>query len=169
MSHKISDNNLVAIRKSKLAIKLNKPAYIGMCILELSKVLMYEFHYDYIKNKYGNKLKLLFTDTDSLMHEIETEDVYPDFSSDKEMFNFSNYSTKSKYCDNSKKLIIGKMKDETGGVAIEEFVGLKPKMYSFLVDNSEHKKAKGVNKNVAVTISHNEYKDVLLNNKCIRH
>ena len=67
--------------KSKLALKLNKQAYIGMCILELSKVLMYKFHYDYIKNKYDNKSKLLFTDTDSLMCEIKTEDVYEDFSS----------------------------------------------------------------------------------------
>ena len=66
MMHKIFDNNLVVKRKSKLALKLNKPAYIGMCILELSKVLMYEFHYHYIKNKYDNKSKLLFTDTDSL-------------------------------------------------------------------------------------------------------
>ena len=95
MSHKIFDNNLVAIRKSKVSLKLNKPAYIRMCILELSKVLMYEFHYDYIKNKYDNKSKLLFTDTDSLMYEIKTEDVYEDFSSNKEVFDFSNYSTKS--------------------------------------------------------------------------
>ena len=68
ISQKIFNNNLVSIRKSKLALKLNKPAYIGMCILELSKVLMYEFHYDYIKNKYGNNPRLLFTDTDSLMY-----------------------------------------------------------------------------------------------------
>ena len=88
------DNNLVAIRKSKLALKLNKPAYIGMCILELSKVLMLEFHYDYIKNKYGSKSKILFTGNDSLMYEIKTEDVYEDLSSSKEMFHFSNYSTK---------------------------------------------------------------------------
>ena len=109
-----------------------------MCILELSKALMYEFHYDYIKNRYDNKSKLLFTDTDSLMYEIKTEDAYEDVSSNKEMFNFSNYSTKSKHCDNSNKVVIGKMKDEIGGVANEEFVGLKPKMYSFLVDNKEH-------------------------------
>ena len=70
----------------------------------------------------------------------------------------------------SNKLGIGKMKDETSGVVIEEFVRLKPKMYSFLVDNNtEHKKAKGMNRNVDATISHNEYKDVFLNNKCIRH
>ena len=73
--HKKTDNNLVTIRKSKLALKLNKPAYNEMCILDLSKVLMYEFHFDYIKNKYDNKSKLLFTDTDSLMYEIKTEDV----------------------------------------------------------------------------------------------
>ena len=133
MSHKIFDNNLVVIRESKLALKLNKPAYIGMCILELNKALMYEFHYDYIKNKYGNKSRLSFKDTDSLMYEIKTADVDKDFSSDTKMFDFNNYSTKSKYYDNSNKLVIGKMKDETAGVAIKEFVGLKPKIHLFLV------------------------------------
>ena len=83
MSHKIFDNNLVAIRKSKLALKLNKLAYIGMCILQLTKMLMYKFHYDYIKNKYDNSSKLSFTDTDSLMYEIKTEPAYKDFSSNK--------------------------------------------------------------------------------------
>ena len=87
--------------------------------------LMYEFHYDYIKNKYGSKSRILFTNTDSLMYEEKkTEDVYEDFSSDKEMFVFSNYSTKSKYYDNSNKLVVGKMEDETASVAIEEFVVL---------------------------------------------
>ena len=80
------------------------------------------------------------------------------FSSDREKFSFSKYSTKSKYYDNLNKLIIGKIEDQTEGVEIEEFVGLRPKIYSFLVDNSEHKKAKGLNKNVVVTKSHNEYK-----------
>ena len=128
MSQKIFDNNFVVIRKIKLALKLNKPAYIGMCMVELSKVLMYEFYYNYIKNKYGNKSKLLFTDTD-LMYENKTEDVYEDFNSNKKLFDFSNYWTKSKYSDDSNKLVTGKMKDETGGVAIEEFLGLEPKMY----------------------------------------
>ena len=64
MSYKIFDNNLIAIRKSKVSLHFNKPTYTGMCILEFSKVLMYEFHYDYIKNKYSNKSKLLFSDTD---------------------------------------------------------------------------------------------------------
>ena len=142
-----------------------------MCILELSKVLMYRFHYDYIKKKYDSKSKLLITNTESLMYELKTEDIYEDFSGNKEMFDFSNYSTKSKYYskNNSNKLVIGKMKDETRGIAIEEIVWLKPKIYSFLVDNSEHKKALNVNKHVVATISHNVYKDVLLNNECIRH
>ena len=76
MSQKIFDNDLVVIRENKVTLTLNKRTYIGMCILLLSKVLMHEFHCDYIKNKYGNNSKLLFTDTDSLMSEIQTEDVY---------------------------------------------------------------------------------------------
>ena len=83
-----------------------------MCILDLSKVLMHEFLYDYIKNKYAGKLRLSFTDIDSLMYEIKTED----FGKDKEMFDFSNYSVKSKYYDRSKKLVVGMMKDETCSV-----------------------------------------------------
>ena len=110
-------------------------------------MLTYELHYDYIKNNYGNNKILLFTDTESSMYEIKTKDVYKDFSNDKKMFDFSNYSTKSKYYDNSNKLVVGKMKDETVGVAIEEFIRLKPKMYSYLVDdNSEQKKAKSIKK-----------------------
>ena len=103
------------------------------------------------------------------MSDMKIEDAYKDFSSDKEMFDFGNYSNKSKYYDNSNKLVVGKMKGETAGIVIEEFAELKPKMYSYLVDdNSEHKKAKGVNKNPVATISHNVCKDVLLNKKCLR-
>ena len=76
------------------------------------------------------------------MYEIKTEDVCEDFTSNKEMFDFTNYSTKSKFYDDSNQLVIGEMKDQAGGVTIEEFVALKPKMYSFIVGNNEHKKAK---------------------------
>ena len=108
--------------------------------------------------KYDNKFKLLFTETDTLMYEIKTKE----FNNNKEMFVFGNYSTKSKYYDNSKKLVIGKMKDKTGRVAIKEFVGLRPKMHSFLVvNNSEHEKLKCVNRNVVPKMSHTEYKDIL--------
>ena len=85
--------------------------YIGICILELYKVLMCKFHYDYIKNKRGNKSKLLFTENDSLMYEIKNVDVFEDSSSSKEMFDFSNYSTKTKHYDDSNKLVIRKMKE----------------------------------------------------------
>ena len=91
ISHKIFENYLVAI--FKVILTPNKPAYVGMCILDLSKLSMYEFHYDYIKNKYGNNWKLLFTDTDSFMYEIKTKDAYQDVSKNKEMFDISYYST----------------------------------------------------------------------------
>ena len=104
------------------------------------------------------------------MYEVKTEDSYEYFTDDQEMFDFSNYLTKSKYYDNSSKLVVSKMKDETNGVVIKEFLGWKPKMYSYLLDdNSKHKKAKSVNRNVVTTISHNDYKDVLLNKECLRH
>ena len=88
MSQKIFENSLVATRKIKMALNLDKPAYIGICKLDLSKILMYEFHYDFIKNEYGNKSKILFTDTDSLMYEIKSENVYEDFNTNKKMFDF---------------------------------------------------------------------------------
>ena len=90
-----------------------------MSLLELSKLLMYEFYYDCIKNKYGNNSRPLLTDTDSLMYEIKTEDVYKDFSSAEEIVDISNYSTKSKYYHSSNKLMVGKMKNKTAGVAMK--------------------------------------------------
>ena len=107
MSHKIFDNELVAILRSKVSLTLNKSVYIGMGISELSTVIMYELHYDYIKSKCENKSKLLFGDTDSLMYEIKTENVYEDFCSNKQMFDFSN--NLAKYYGGSSNFIIGKM------------------------------------------------------------
>ena len=165
---KLFENDSVAMRRSKVTLKLNKPVYVGMCVLGSSKVLMYEFQYDYVKDKYVNNSRLLLTDTDSLMHRFKMEDICEDFIEDKEMFDFSNYSGKSKHFHDLIKLVAGKRKDETGGIAIEELAGLKPKMYSFLVnDSSEHKKAKDVKENIVATIS--EYKYVSLNNKCLRN
>ena len=117
---------------------------------------MHAFNYDYIKNKYDNKSKLLFTDIDSLVYEIKTEDFYKDFCSNKEIFHFINYSTKSILWQ-FKQISYWKNERWTWGVAIEEFVGLKQKMYSFLEDNGEHKKAKGV---VATISQYDKYKDV---------
>ena len=160
--YKIFDNNLFAISKTKISLTLNKPAYVGMSMLGLSKVLMHEVHYNSIKDKYDSKSKLLFTDNGSLKHEIKTKDFYGDFSRDKKIFDYSNYSTQSKFYDNYNKLVPGKMKDETAGDPIKEFVGLKPKMYSFLVDDiSENKKENNLNKHVAAIISRNVSKDIL--------
>ena len=108
---------------------------------------MYELHYDYIK--YGNNSRL-YSHTDGLMYKIKTEVVCKVFHKDKEMFHLSNYSAESRYYDNWNKLAVGKMKDETAGAATEEFVRVKSNIYLYLVDdNSEHKKAKGINKNFA--------------------
>ena len=111
-----------------------------MCILELRKVLIYKFCYDHIRKTCGNNSRLSFTDTDSLKYEIKTGDVYEDFGNDEEMFDFSNYLIKSRHCNDSNKLVVGKMKEKTVGVTIEEFVGLKPKMYSLLVDDNTKRK-----------------------------
>ena len=100
MSQKIFDIDLVVIRKSKVTLTLIKSAYVEMRILNLSKVLMYEFPYDYLKNKYGINSRLLFTDTDSLICKIKTKDIFEDFSKKEEMIDFSNYSFKSTYFDN---------------------------------------------------------------------
>ena len=113
---------------------------------------------------------LWFTEANSLVYEIETENIYDDFSKNKQAFDFSNFSSKPKYYNDSNALVVGKMKDETAGVAIEKFVGLKPKMYTILVsDSSEYRKDKHVNKNVVAKVSHCKYKDVLMNTKCLRH
>ena len=104
VSSKIFNENLMAVHKVKEMLTLKRPAYVGMCILDLSKMLMYDFHYNYIKKKYNNRARHLFTDTDSLTYEIEAEDVYKDFWNDKDMFDNSNYPESSPYyCNVNKK------------------------------------------------------------------
>ena len=105
VSSKIFNENLVAVHKIKETLTLNRPAYIGMCILDLSKTLMYDFHYNYIKHKYGDKAKLLFTDTDSLTYEFETKDAYADFWSDKDRFDNSDYNKESPFYNTANKKV----------------------------------------------------------------
>ena len=125
---------------------------------------MYEFHYKYIKSKFDSKL--LFTDTESLVYEIKTKDVYEDFYQDKNLFDFNDYPLHSNFFDSGNKKVIGKMKDEFKGRKISEFVGLKSKMYSLIsVDDEEVTKSKRVNKK----IRRKEFADVLFNKKVIRH
>ena len=171
ISCKIFNEDLVAVHKIKPTLTLNRPAYVGMCILDLSKTLMYDFHYNYIKSKYGDKARLLFTDTDSLMYEIEADDVYQDFWKDKHLFDNSDYPKDSPFFDNSNKKVIGKFKDEAAGIPIVEFVGLRSKMYSYMKDDKQDSRtAKGIKKNVIKQkIQHENYKDTLFNQKQMRH
>ena len=143
----IFSENLMAVHMNKTHIKYNKPIYLGMCILDISKAMMYDFHYNYIKPKYGEKAKLLMTDTDSLVYDIETEDFYKDIALDvMERFDTSNFPKKHGlgiWTDKNKK-VIGKFKDEAGGKIITEFVGLRAKLYSYRLDGGEEiKKDKG--------------------------
>ena len=105
VTSKIFNEKLVAVQKIKETLTLKRPSYVGICILDLSKTLMYDFHYIYIKRKYNDRAKLLFKDTDSLTYEIETEDVYKDFWSDKDKFDNSEYQENSPYFDKLKKLL----------------------------------------------------------------
>ncbi|HLX54592.1 MAG TPA: hypothetical protein VKR58_11655, partial [Aquella sp.] len=153
ISSKIFNENLVAVHNVKEKLILDKPIYVGFCILDLSKWLMYDFHYGYIKNKYGDKAKLLFTDTDSLCYEIETEDFYQDMHDNIDKFDLSDIDANNamigKFKDNENKKVIGKFKPEYVNDIIQEFIGLRSKMYSLKFEHSTEKKtAKGVVKSV---------------------
>ena len=136
-----------------------------MSILDISKTLMYDFHYNYIKEKYNDKAKLLFTDTDSLMYEIETDDFYTDIQKDiKTKFDTSNYPKdhKSKIETGINKKVIGMFKDEAGGKTITEFVGLRAKLYSYKCEEKEEKRCKGIKRTVVKNdISFDDYKRCL--------
>ena len=164
----IFSENLVAVHMGKTELNFNKPIYVGMSILDASKALMYDFHYNYIKPKYGislpdgkagSRAELLFTDTDSLMYEIKTEDFYKDIYADLESkFDTSAYGSHAVIDKKINKKVIGMMKDETSGVEITEFVGLRSKLYSYRVAEKEEKKCKGIKKAVVKdTITFNDY------------
>ena len=169
-SRKIFNENLISVHMKKTSLTMNKPVYLGMCILELSKTIMFDFHYKYIKPKYGNKAKLLFTDTDSFLYEIETEDFYKDISGDvRDRFDTSEYPENhpSGIPTGVNKKVLGMFKDEAAGKIIKEFVGLRSKLYSYKMDEGkENKKCKGVKKQVVEeSITHEDYKTCLLTGK----
>ena len=165
VNSKIFSEDLVAVHKIKETLTLDRPAYVGMCNLDLSKTLMYDFHYNYVKSRYNNKAKLLFTDTDSLCYEIETKDIQKELWEDKQLFDNSDYPKEEN------KKVIGKFKDEAAGMPIREFIGLRSKMYSYVKDNGKNEKtAKSVRKYVIKkNITHDNYKDCLLNGKQMLH
>ena len=162
--------DLVSLRMGKSTVQLNKPKYLGQTILDVSKVLMYEFHYDYVKSKYGARVSLLFTDTDSLCYEIQTEDFFRDVSPDVErLFDTSGYprNHSSGIQAGLNKKVIGLFKDEADGKIISEFVGLRSKLYALkMLEGSESKKCKGVKKAVVKNVlTFDDYKDCLFNEK----
>ena len=162
------DLSVIEIKRTK--VKMNKPIYLGLSILDISKILIYEFWYDYMKPKYGNYVKLCYMDTDSFIMNIKTEDFYKDIANDVEnRFDTSNYEVNRPLPLGKNKKVIGLMKDELEGKIITEFVTLRPKTYSYSTDNGkEDKKAKGTKKCVIKrTIKFNDYKNCLLKDEVI--
>ncbi|KAK3106934.1 hypothetical protein FSP39_003319 [Pinctada imbricata] len=158
----IFNEDLVGVELKKVNLKLNKPIYVGFTTLDVSKTLLFRYHYLYMRKKYGEKAELLFTDTDSLMYHIETNDVYNDMLENKELFDLSNFPEDHPLFDASKKAIPGLFKDETAGQGIDEFCGLRSKMYSFTYGATEKKKAKGIAKlSIKKHLRHSHYKKCL--------
>ena len=160
------DLSIIEMKQTK--VKMNKPIYLGLSILEISKILMYEIWYDYMKPKYNDNVGLCYMDTDSFVMHIKTNDFDEDITNDVEnRFDTSNYKVNRPLPTGKNKKVIGLMKDELGGKIITEFVTLRPKTYSFLTDDGqEDKKAKGTKKCVIKKmIKFNDYKKCLLNDE----
>ena len=138
----------MAIEMKKTNVKMNKPIYLGMSILDISKTLMYKFWYDYVKRKHHDKAKLCYMDTDSFVIHIKTEDFYEDIANDvEEWFDTSNYDNNIPLPIGRNKKVVGSFKDELVGKIMIEFVGLRAKTYAGLMDDdTHHKKAKGTKK-----------------------
>ena len=156
----------------KTKVKMNKPVYIGMSILDISKTLMYDFWYDYVKPKNKDKAKLCYMDTDSFVINIFTEYFFEDINNDVERwFDTSNYDENHKrpLPMGINKKVIGTFKDELGGRIMKEFCALRAKTYTYLMDDDiEKKKAKGVKRCVIkCRLMFENYKDSLFNNKTI--
>ena len=150
-SHVIFSPSLAAIKLKKKTVKLNKPIYAGAAVLDLSKLHMFEFHYEHIRPKYGDRAKLLMTDTDSLMYHIRTENFFEDMRRDGHLYDMSNFhcDLTSEYYNPVNKKVVGKFGEESDGAIWTEFVGLRPKMYSALsysgkADLDEKKTGKGI-------------------------
>ena len=161
MNYISEDLSIIEMKRTKL--KMNKPIYLGLSILEISKLLMYEFWYDYMKPKYGDNVKLCCVDTNSFIMNIKTEDDV------EKRFDTSNYECDRALPTGKNKKVIGLMKDELGGRVITEFVVLRPNTYSYLTDDcKEDKKAKGTKKCVIKRmIKFDDYKNCLLNGEVI--
>ena len=158
--------NLKGCEMGQIKVVMKKPVYLGQAILDLSKIIMYEFHYDYMKPKNGENLKLCYIDTDSLIYRMKTNDFYADIVDDiPTRFDTSGYCPNRPLPIGLIKKVIGLMKDELGRAIMTEFVALRPKLYSYRkLDGSEDKKCKGIKKCILKkTVTFEDYKACLLN------
>ena len=190
-------NRLALVESKPIKTVFNKPIYMGAVILETSKLHMYQFWYDYLKMKYGNKIKLIYTDTDSFVIEVETDDIYKDMYEDGHLYDFSDYPKDHPNFNLNNKKVYGIFKDDLNGKMITEFTADKPKMYSYeyidnyldILKNCEHDEYELINskmrsndyvdnyailnKNkhkgikISVDLKHNEYKRALYKEKLI--
>ncbi|XP_018406599.1 PREDICTED: uncharacterized protein LOC108782741 [Cyphomyrmex costatus] len=159
-SRSVFAENLIAVELRKLEVKFNKPIYVGMCIVDISKVCLYEFHHEYMVPMFKEKCKIMYTDTDSLIYRVECDDVYAAMKRDIARFDTSDYQADNAYgMPLANKKVPGLMKDENNGAIMTEFVGLRAKMYALRVDGKrDTKKAKGVKSSVvARTITFDDY------------
>ena len=164
---KLINDNLAIIQMRKVKVKMNKPIYLGLSILEISKITMYEFWYDYVKSKYGHRVRLCYMDTESFVINIKTKDFYKDVAENiKERFDTSNYIYDRPLPTGVNKKVVGLMKDELGAGIITEFTALRPKAYSYKMDDfTELKKAKGTKKCVVKKmLRFDDYKNCLFTN-----
>lgn len=176
-SIKIFNENFVALQLRKEKVLFDKPIYVGFCVLDISKTVMYDFHYNFIKKKYNDRANLLYTDTDSLIYKISTNDFYNDIKDNINKFDTSNYTPKNPYSmPLVNKAVLGAFKDEAKGNPILEFVGLRPKLYDYVVAKQNNdgraygeviKKSKGVKKSVVKRLKHSVYKNCLLKGKVV--
>jgi len=158
-SRSVFAENLIAVEMHKLEVKFDKPIYVGMCILDISKVCLYEFHHEYMSLMYRDKCKIMYFNTDSLIYHIECDDVYKNMKRDIARFDMSDYPANNMYGMPLAKKVSGLMKDENNGVIMIKFFGLRAKMYAVRVDGKKDtKKVKGVKNNVvARTITFDDY------------
>ena len=158
--------NLMGCEMGKIKVVINKLVYLSQAILDLSKIVMYEFHYDYMVPKYGDRLKLCYMDMDSLVYDIKTEDFYEDIVDDvPARFDTSGYCPNRPLPVGLNRKVIKLMKDELGGKIMTEFMALRPKLYSYKrLDGSEDKKCKGIKKCIVKkTLTFEDYKTCLFN------
>lgn len=164
-SFEIFDHGLVSVERRKARVVLNRPVYAGQVVLDVSKEIMYNFHYNCMKERYGDRIKVCGSDTDSLIYKVQTDDVYADIKDMAEYFDLSDYPKEHPLHSNVNKKVPGKFKDEMNGEPIKNFIGLRPKMYSFQRgDNDEKCVGKGIPRAaLKQQLSYEDYKSCLEN------